>query len=485
MDKQRRITTAAIFALLAIGVPATVAARPQTPVPAGETPAPSRTVAPNPDAAPSRPLYRVILNDGTALIAYGEFTRVGDRVVFSMPLDSPRGDRLQLVNLPASEVNWESTQEYTLAARYAQYVSTRGEADFAALTGEVASALGAMALAKDPARKLQIAEQTRRIVSAWPMAHYGYRGADVDEILSLLDGTISDLRGSAGIRRFDFSLVATIAPPTMPLLPDPTPSQAIDQVILAARLSDVPAERITLLRSALTTIDQKRRTLPREWLRHTRTSVQKMLDAELQTERRYGELSRSTVAKAVAASETGDVRAVEDAIATVRTRDRVLGEKRPDHVAGLMGMLQERLDSARRLRLVRDQWEGKVGAIRAYRSALSAPLDRLDRLRPRLEDVKSLAGPDVATLPDLAHRFELVVRQLIAITPPPDMAAAHSSLRSAAELGQQAMRIRERAAVKADVSAAWDASAAAAGAIMMLTQARLQIDELSRPPELR
>ena len=69
-------------------------------------PAPAATASPAP-AAP--PLFRVILNDGTALVSFGEFTRVGDRVVFSMPLDSPRGDRLQLVNLPASVVNWDST----------------------------------------------------------------------------------------------------------------------------------------------------------------------------------------------------------------------------------------------------------------------------------------------------------------------------------------------------------------------------------------
>jgi hypothetical protein len=56
--------------------------------------------APPDPASTARPLFRVILNDGTALVSYGEFSRVGDRVVFSMPLDSPRGDRLQLVNLP-------------------------------------------------------------------------------------------------------------------------------------------------------------------------------------------------------------------------------------------------------------------------------------------------------------------------------------------------------------------------------------------------
>jgi hypothetical protein len=497
MDKQRWVRPAVLAALLATGVSsgarAQSAAPPRAAVP-GQAAIPAQPPAPPKDAresndatdpAASKPLFRVILNDGTALVSFGEFTRVGDRVVFSMPLDSPRGERLQLVNLPASVVNWDSTEEYTHATRYAQYAASRGEADFAVLTGEVARALNEIALARDVTRKLQIAEQTRRIVTAWPMEHYGYRSTDINDILSLLDGTISDLRGAAGIRTFDFSMVATIEPPSMPLLPDPTPSQAIDQVILAARLSDVPAERITLLKSALTTIDEKKKLLPRGWVKQTRGSVQKMLDAEIAVERRYADLSQSTVSKAVSSASKGDVRGVEQALATLQARDRALGEKRPDQVAGLLAMLQERLDAARRLRLLRDQWARKAEAFRAYRSAVASAIDRLDRLRPGLEEVKALAGPDVDTLPALALRFERVARQIVGVTPPPDLASAHATLRSAAELGQQAMRTRERAALQADVSVAWDASSAAAGSILMLAQAKVQIDDITRAPELR
>ncbi len=463
MDKPRWFRFAVLAALLAGG---------------------TASSAPAQEAAASRPLFRVILNDGTALVSFGEFTRVGDRVVFSMPLDSPRGDRLQLVNLPASAVNWESTQQYADATRYAQYVATRGEADFAVLTGEVALALNEIALSKDPTRRLQLAEQTRRILVAWPLEHYGYRSADINDMLSLLDGTISDLRGP-GVRRFDFSLVATIEPPSMPLLPDPSPSQAIDQVVVAARLSDIPAERITLLRSALATIDQKKKTLPREWVRQTRASVQALLDAELNVERRYADLSKAAVSSAMAAAAKGDVRGVEQAVTTLQTQDKAFGQKRPDQVAGLLALLQERLDAARRLRLMRDQWTRKSDSFRVYRSAVSGPIDRLAKLRRPLDDVKSLAGPDVGSLPDLAQRFERIARQLIAITPPPDLASAHATLRSAAELGQQAIRTRERAAVQGDVSAAWDASSAAAGSILMLAQARRQIDEITRPPEVK
>ena len=476
MYNRRRFSLAVAAALLAIG-PGSLAA-PQLPA-AAQLPA-----APPPPAA-AKPLFRVILNDGTALVSFGEFTRVGDRIVFSMPLDSPRGDRLQLVNLPASAVDWESTQEYTDATRYAQYVATRAEGDFAVLTGEVAQALSEIALARDPGRRLQLAEQTRRIIVAWPMEHYGYRSNDINDMLSLLEGTISELRGATGVRQFGFSLVAMIEPPTMPLLLDPTPSQAIDQVLLAARLSDVPAERITLLRSAIGVIDEKARSLPRIWARQARASAQAMLNAELEVERRYADLSRAATAKATSAAAEGNVRGVEQAVARLQKNDRAFGEKRKDQVASLLALLQDRLDSARRLRLMRDQWAGKAGAFRAYRHAVSGPIARLASLRSKLEDVKGLAGPDVASLPDLMQRFERVSRQLVMIAPPPDMAPAHATLQSAADLGQQAMRTRERAAMQADVAAAWDASSAAAGSILMLAQARQQVDAISRPPELR
>jgi hypothetical protein len=464
MYSRRGVCVAAIAALLAIRAGSPAVAQP---------------------ASSTTPLFRVILNDGTALVSFGEFTRIGDRLVFSMPLDSPRGDRLQLVNLPDSVVNWDSTLQYADATRYAQYVATRAEPDFAVLTGEMARALNEVALAKDPLRRLQLAEQTRRILIAWPAEHLGYRSTDINDMLSLLEGTISELRGAAGVRRFDFSLVATVEPPTMPLLPDPTPSQAIDQVLLAARLSDVPAERITLLRSAISVIDEKASQLPRAWARQTRASAEATLEAELDVEKRYAELSRFAVVKATAAAADGNVRGVEQALATLQARDRALGQKRKDQVAGLLAMLQSRLDSARRLRLLRDQWAHKAEAFRSYRKAVIGPIDRLLKLRSTLEDVKALAGPDYRTLPDLTQRFERVSRQLALITPPADMASAHATLLSAAMLGQQAMRARERASVQGDVATAWDASSAAAGSVLMLAQARQQIDALLRPPELR
>jgi hypothetical protein len=472
MDIRRPLRCALCAALLVIGAATPASsqsgAKPAAPTPAGRA-----------------PLFRIILNDGTALVSYGEFTRVGDRVVFSMPVGSPRGDRYQLVTVPASIVNWDSTDEYAVATRYAQYMKTRGESDFAVLTGQVAQALSEIGLAKDPERRLQLAEQTRRLLEAWPLEHYGYRANDIRDMLSLLEGTISQLRGAAGIRQFDFSLVATIEPPTMPLLPDPSPSQAIDQLLLASRLSEVPAERIGLLRSAIGAIDENRSGLSAPWARATRALAQAQLTREQRIGRRYAELSRVTVARANAAAARADVHGVERVMATFEAGDRALGRQRKDEAAGLLALLQQRLDAARRLRLMRDQWARKAAAFREYRRQVSTPIAQLAALGPKLRDVKALAGPEVELLPILARRFERVSSRLARISVPPDMAAAHATLRSAAELGRQAMSVRERAVADGDMDAAWNASSAAAASMLMLTTARQQIASAARPPELR
>src|SRR4051812_29179377 len=73
-------------------------------------------------------LFRVFLNDGTAVVSYGEFARVGDRVVFSMPIGaggaaSSAVPVLHVVNIPADAVDWPATSRYAESARFAHYVA--------------------------------------------------------------------------------------------------------------------------------------------------------------------------------------------------------------------------------------------------------------------------------------------------------------------------------------------------------------------------
>jgi len=54
-------------------------------------------------------------------------------------------------------------------------VATNAEADYAALTGEVASVLNSIMFTKDPKVRLNLAMQARRRLASWPRDHFGYR----------------------------------------------------------------------------------------------------------------------------------------------------------------------------------------------------------------------------------------------------------------------------------------------------------------------
>ena len=121
-------------------------------------------------------LFRVFLNDGTAVVSYGEYARVGDRVIFSIPIGGVAGDssvepKLHMVNIPAGAVDWTATAKYARATRYAQYVATRAESDYAAFTGDVAAVLNAIVLNKDPKTRLSMAIEARRRLASWPRDH--------------------------------------------------------------------------------------------------------------------------------------------------------------------------------------------------------------------------------------------------------------------------------------------------------------------------
>src|SRR5260221_9110017 len=80
-------------------------------------------------------LYRVFLRDGSTLLSYGEFARVADRIVMSVPLGTTTaGPDLHLLSIPADAVDWERTDGYADAVRASRYAVTRGPDDFALLS---------------------------------------------------------------------------------------------------------------------------------------------------------------------------------------------------------------------------------------------------------------------------------------------------------------------------------------------------------------
>ena len=433
--------------------------------------------------ASAPPLYRIFLSDGSALASLGEWARVGDRVVFSMPLAAAGAGDLHLVSLPVHRVDWARTERYADAVRAAQYASTRGEADFAQLSSAVAQTLNQIAQIADSKQRLAAAEQARRTLAAWPAAHYGYRAAEVREFLTVLDDVISGLRAQAGPHGFDLALTAsTVAPPTEPLLAPPNHTDVAQYLMTASRLVDSPAERVSLLQSLVAFIDRAIEYLPASFASAFRATAVSDLAEEQRTDAIYAQLRTTALKEATRYAARADVRALEQLRQRLSADDEKLGRRRPEDLAGVMAALETHLDAAYRLRLAHDRWLLSEPDMRRYRTALTPYLRSFLNHRQSLEDIKLLAGPEPHRLRPLARELDRIARFTALIASPPALAAVDAAFRSAFSLAINAVQLRHDAVQAADVELARRASAAAAGALMLIDRARDDLRVALEPP---
>ena len=177
--------------------------------------------------------------------------------IFSMPVGGrPEEPRIQVTTVKAALIDWTRTDRYSASARYQRYAETRGEEDFRILSNEVALALNDIALSSNRQQALTLAEGVRRTVADWPRMHYGYRQSDVREIVAILDQAISSLRAAQGATSFELSLVAMAdAPELEPVAGMPNTRQQLDEMFHVASISK-GAERVAVLQSALTLINE-------------------------------------------------------------------------------------------------------------------------------------------------------------------------------------------------------------------------------------
>jgi hypothetical protein len=436
-------------------------------------------------------LFRVFLKDGSALVSFGEFARVGDRVVFSMPLNVEADPTLHLVNISADRVDWDRTNRYADSARATQYLSTRAESDYIALSNDVARTLSDVSQVSDASKRLALVERARKTLSDWPRNHFSYRSNEVRQMLGMLDDAIADLRAATGDGRLKLTLTTYLGdpPPVLePLLPRPTPRDAIEQTLLAARLAESSAERESLLDAALGEIDRTGSDLPLDWRVATRAAAQAELVNERRVDRAYQVFSTRIMARAEQHAKAADVRGIERMLAAVDRRDVALGRQRPDAVNALVTAVQAKLDQARELQLARDHWALRAADFEKYRIAITDPVDLFAlfaRVTPALENIKALAGSTPAVLAATERAVAQIARRATLIVPPQEFGAAHALIVSAAQLAANAASIRRQAALSGDIARAWDASSAAAGALMLSARARSEIQSLLQPPELR
>ncbi len=439
------------------------------------------------DAAPdSSPLFRIFLKDGSSLVSFGEPARLDDHVVFSMPTSASLATpQLQLVTIPSDRVDWERTLNYADTLRAARYLATRADADYALLTTEIAQALNDVGSSVDPIRRLAIVERARKTLAEWPAAHYNYKRDEIQQMLGTLDEAIASLRAEIGSSTFDLTFVAPgiSAAPADAILPAPSARDVIEQTMRAADLTASPAERVSLLTVAANALEAEAPTLPSAFLVSARATVAARMAAELEADRKYQALTARTLRLATLRARAGDVRGVQRVLSGIGAEDQRLGGARPDAVASLVAAVEAQLDAARHLRLERDRWALRGPEIRAYRAAIAVPLDLLGRLTPLLDDIKSLSGTGPDAIGSILRTTARIQKALSTITPPSEARDAHNLLVSAVQLADSAAKIRREAAIDGNMPRAWDASSAAAGALMLAARARTDLQAALRPPQ--
>jgi hypothetical protein len=440
------------------------------------------------EAATEATLLRLFLLRGGTVVSYGEYARLGDRVVFSMPVGGPLDQpQLQLVTLPASAIDWPRTESYASSARRQWYAATRGEQDFEQLNEDVARVWSEIAVSTDRKRALDIAQRARQTLAEWPVTHFGYRAREVQEITSLLDEAISNLRVSLGGGRFELALMASTADVHVePVLGMPTPREQLDQLLAVADLVN-RTERLTLLRTAIDIVGTGNAWIPRKDADAIRRSAMKQIADETAIDKRYGSMSSRVMNTATRAAARGDLATIERLFDKIGEEDKRLGSRRPEDVQALRTSVQVQLDAARRYRLLKDRYVIRQGLYRDYQRSMGVQMLQLAKIRSALEAIRDLKGPAPETLVDLRNRLTGGADRLrrIGAGVPQDLQDTHGLFESAWRFAETAVNARFNAVSSANVGKAWEASSAAAAAMLLLTRAQTELRNFVEPPRFQ
>jgi hypothetical protein len=421
--------------------------------------------------------YRVFLTSGEPLPSYGEPVFVDDRVIFNLLVGSGDGaQEVQLVSLPASGVDSERTTRYAHAMRASHYAATRGEADYAALTAEVARVLDQLTAISDPRRRLALAEGARRQLLAWSEEHYQYRADDIRELALLFDDVIAELRIAAGESGVVFELVARPAP-LEPLLPPPTLRETVALALSAARFADIGTERADILRRASEVAARMDDTAVRD-------TVSTTLEEEVKAGTAYASLISAMRARADAARQRGDLESLERITPELERQDQQLGQRRPAEVREFNAHLAATIEATRTFRAALDAHTRQIAGLRRYADGVTPLLDRFDQLRPVLSALREMRGLTAEQLSSMDADLLRLGRDLDRVRPPLVQANVHATFQNVLRLAREGV-VRRRQARSSQASEMREASAAASGALLLVGQVRRELTASLRRPTIQ
>ena len=424
--------------------------------------------------------FRVFLRTGDALPSYGEPAEVGDRVIFTLVMGEPAGrERFQLVDLPAAAIDLDRTRRYTTAVRADHYARGGAEVEYLAVTADVARTLDALAGVSDPTLRLAVAEEARRRLAGWAQRSYGYRATDVHTLFDLFDGVIAELGAAVGAAEFTFDLSSgAVVPVVEPLLSAPDLRESIRLALVAATAADDGPSRLALLNGASTAVPDGAN------FEDLRRELDRRLDLEASAEVAYAALAGEFMSRATAFLERGDADAIGALASELTMRDAALGTVRPRAVARLREALDTVHERASAYRAALDHYALVRADRLAFERRVRPVLNALDGLTPILDAIRAESGPRYARLLSAEARIDELAVVLGRAEPPVGLRDVHATLASAVEMARQASARRRLSIVTDRGALSREASAAAAGSLLLSRQARQTLVTRLFPPVL-
>lgn len=421
--------------------------------------------------------FRVFLRDGRGLPAYGEAAVVGDRVVFSLIVGGGAVPvAFQLMSLPASSVDVDRTARYAKAVRAAYFASASGEAEYQAITSDVAATLDSLPAVSDPAARLQMAEGARQRLQRWSTDHYDYHGDDIRRFMGEFDVVIAQLRAGTS-DSVTLDLVAGAGEPRPERVQPPmTLRESIAAALFAAKAADDGPTREAVLRTVAGSLAAS------DAEPDLRALAENQLADEINADRVYAALSADLLAKADAARLRADVARAEALPAELTRRDADLGHRRPEIVQGLADAISVRLAATRAYRAALDHYALEKPQLLAYARRISPVVAGLGALTPTFERIRDGRRVGYDTTAWILNRLAALQTSLARTEPPADLGAVQAALTSVIELERQACLRHKQALVTPESDDAAEASAAAAGAVLLLKQARQDLAAATAPP---
>jgi len=417
-----------------------------------------------PSGSPALDVFRIFLRDGRVLSSYGEFAQVDADLVFVVAQGEKGGVQTHdLITVPVAVVDMERTTAYASALRMADYAALRGEREYQALIADITRAVTALKESDDKDRRLGIAIVARRRLLAWSADHFGYRAAELRQIVSIIDDVILDLQAATGTSQFSIDLVASVTPPPpVPLMTAPTPVETVKMALIAATTTDVGVEKLALLRSA----NRVAETLP-DADAGLRSEVARLLAEEIAADAAYRLLLREALTRADAAVRQGKPVVIRRLILDVESRDATLGHRRPRDVAATLRKLWSESGLAVDQQLAFERWALVKDQLRAYEARVRSAHRAWTRHASTLSAIKKGEPASPGKLDAAARDFSELDRVLVSLRPPDELVESNGIFRSAVQLVQHGLLLGQRLAVAPNAELSSNASSAMTGADLL------------------